>query len=110
MNFLHRLEPRFSPRRESYACLNDREHRNYGSAIKTGDILEIKLNQVEHTLEFLKNGVSQGIAHKNLPVQRYKLAVSFCNWAVTGTSKVTGNIITNYSQKLYQTRNFYDFI
>ena len=60
---------------------------DYGSLLKTGDILEIKLNQVEQTLEFLKNGVSQGIAHKNLPVQRYKLAVGFFNYK--GINKVT---------------------
>merc|ERR1712071_443522 len=60
----------------SYATLNGKGHKDYGSSLKTGDILEVKLDQVKHTLEFFKNGVSQGIAHENLPVQRYKLAVT----------------------------------
>jgi len=60
----------------SWATLNGEGHRDYGSRLKTGDILEVKLDQVKHTLEFFKNGVSQGIAHDNLPVQKYKLAVT----------------------------------
>ena len=41
-----------------------------------GDVLEIKLDQLNHRLEYFINGESQGIAFNNLPVQKYKLGIS----------------------------------
>ena len=59
---------------------NNKDHtvteKNYGvNQLSTGDVLEIKFDQTQHTLEFLINGKSQGIAFDNIPKTKYRLMI-----------------------------------
>lgn len=50
--------------------------KNYGvNQLSTGDVLDIKFDQTQHTLEFLINGKSQGIAFDNLPKMKFRLMI-----------------------------------
>lgn len=51
----------------------------YGTVTVAGDIVGVALNLDAKTIEFYKNGVSQGIAYTNLPAGSYTPAISVQN-------------------------------
>jgi len=58
-------------------CIDNGGFADFGNrTLMEGDVLEIKLDQLNHRLEYFINGESQGIAFDNLPVQKYKLGIT----------------------------------
>jgi len=58
-------------------CKDGVMQSNFGDRrLVTGDVLEIKLDQKNHRLEYSVNGKSLGVAFNNLPSQQYKLGIT----------------------------------
>ena len=50
----------------------------YGDGFDKNDIIKCVLNLNNQTIEFYKNGISNGIAFKDIPKTSYQFAVSMC--------------------------------
>lgn len=59
-------------------------YTEYGQTYGVGDTIGVALDLDNHTLEFFKNGVSQGVAYNNLPEGTVYAASSYANYKNTG--------------------------
>eukprot|EP01084_Bolivina_argentea_P148677 259897_1 len=58
---------------------------SYGSMYGTNDVITITLNQYNQTISFHKNGVPQWTAFTNIVKAKYRLAVNFWGFNVSGS-------------------------
>lgn len=73
------------------------EASSYGASYTTGDIIGIAINLNEGTLEFFKNGVSQGLSHTNLK----SMGVVYPS-ITSGSSSGGVNVTANFGDKEFR--------